>query len=93
VLGGTAQLLYAASPVLVAAGDPGGLTLRRRWRASAGALEAQRMFGVLGRAGARRCDRGPARASSEAIASGGAVIFGFVAPRCCSGSCRSRWPG
>jgi lipoprotein-releasing system permease protein len=79
VLGGTAQLGYAAAPAIVAGAATAILALRRRRRRDAAVSEALQMFAVL--AGTLALGAPLAVAlpeSNEQVAQAGLVVFGFV---------------
>jgi len=79
VLGGTAQLAYAAAPVVVAGAAVAVLAARRRLRRETGVSEVERMFAVLASALALGIPLAVAlREESEAVAQVGAAIFGAV---------------
>jgi lipoprotein-releasing system permease protein len=79
VLGGTAQLAWAAAPAIVAASAAGVLAARRRRRRASAPSEVEQMFGVLA---ASLIIGMPIAAvlpeENELIAQTGAVIFAFV---------------
>src|SRR5262249_27320863 len=80
VLGGTAQIAYAAAPTVVAAAAAGALAARRRWRrAPGGSTDAGWMFAVLAAALALGVPLAAALPEENPlIAQAGAVILGFV---------------
>jgi lipoprotein-releasing system permease protein len=79
VLGGTAQLAYAAAPAIVAAGATAILALRRRARREGEVSEALEMFAVLAAALALGAPLAVALPEqNEQVAQAGLVAFGFV---------------
>ena len=79
VLGGTANLTYAAAPAIVAAVATLILAVRRRLRRETGVSEALQMFAVLAAALALGAPLAVALPDENpAIAQAGLAIFGFV---------------
>ena len=79
VLGGTANLGYAAAPAIAAVAATGILAMRRRWRREGEVSEALEMFAVLAAALALGAPLAVALPEeNQQIAQAGLLVFGFV---------------